>query len=241
MERKQKLQQWLGQLVHVVVDRPVGYRHGSILYPINYGYLPGIMGGDGEEQDAYILGVCEPITEFDGQVVAAIHRRNDCEDKLVVAPVGSRYHQGEIAEAVYFQEQFFDIRILSSFERSCGVLPYRLVDGKKEFLLVLESAGLCWSIPKGHIEAGETELQAALRELKEETGLTAVLDTERRASVEYPISDYGRKEVVIYLGEVSGEARGKEGEIDCYKWVREEELGYYLFPDTLEACKTLLK
>ena len=55
MERKQKLQQWLGQLVHVVVDRPVGYRHGTILYPINYGYLPGIMGGDGEEQDAYIL------------------------------------------------------------------------------------------------------------------------------------------------------------------------------------------
>jgi inorganic pyrophosphatase len=127
----------------------VGYRHGSILYPINYGYLPGIMGGDGEEQDAYILGVCEPVTEFDGQVVAAIHRRNDCEDKLVVAPVGSRYHQGEIAEAVYFQEQFFDIRILSSFERSCGVLPYRLVDGKKEFLLVLESAGLCWSVPRG--------------------------------------------------------------------------------------------
>ena len=87
---------YLGKEVHIVVDRPIGYRHGEILYPINYGYVPGVFAGDGEEQDAYILGICEPISEFDGEVIGIIQRRNDCEDKLVVAPLGIRYHQGQI-------------------------------------------------------------------------------------------------------------------------------------------------
>ena len=108
MNREQIIQQWLGKTVHVVVDRPIGYRHGDILYPINYGYIPGIPAGDGEEQDAYILGVCEPLPAFDGRVVGAIRRKNDVEDKLIVAPEGMVFHQGQIAEAVRFQEQYFD-------------------------------------------------------------------------------------------------------------------------------------
>ena len=128
-ERKQLILDHMGKQVHVVVDRPIGYRHGDIVYPINYGYLPGLIAGDGEEQDAYILGVTEPVAEFDGQVIAAICRKNDCEDKLVVAPAGRVYHQGQIAEAVHFQEQYFDIKIMSCFEKSCGVLPYRIVNG----------------------------------------------------------------------------------------------------------------
>ena len=232
--------QYIGKIVHIVVDRPIGYLHGDIPYPINYGYVPGLLGGDGEEQDAYILGVNEPIAEFDGQVVAVIHRKNDCEDKLVVAPVGSTYHQGQIASAVHFQEQYFDIRIISAFEKSCGVLPYRIVNGQKEFLLVFESYSKCWSLPKGHMEAGETETQTALRELYEETGLTAKLDTSRTASIAYPISSFARKEVVFYLGLVTGVPKVREGEIDSYKWVTAEELKDYLFSETVEACKALM-
>jgi len=240
-ERERIIGEYMGKLVHIVVDRPVGYRHKGITYPVNYGYIPGLIAGDGEEQDAYILGVSEPVAEFDGQVVAAIHRKNDCEDKFVVAPVGSVYHQGQIAEAVRFQEQYFDTSIISCFEKSCGVLPYRTVEGKQEFLLVFETFSKCWSLPKGHMEAGETELQTARRELYEETGLTARLDTSRSASMEYPISGFARKEVVIYLGEVRGVPKVREGEIDKYKWVAYEELQDYLSPDTYEACKVLLR
>ena len=239
--RNRLIKDYIGKLVHVVVDRPIGYQHGDIIYPINYGYIPGVIAGDGEEQDAYILGVNEPIAEFDGQVVAAICRKNDCEDKLVVAPVGSVYHQGQIAEAVYFQEQYFDSRIVSCFEKSCGVLPYRMVNGQQEFLLVFETYSKCWSLPKGHIEAGETDVQAALRELCEETGLTARLDTSRTASIEYPISSFARKQVAFFLGEVAGVPEVREGEIDKFKWVTAEELKDYLFPDTYEACKALLR
>ena len=238
--REKIINELMGKKVHVVVDRPIGYQHGDIVYPINYGYIPGIIAGDGEEQDAYILGVSEPIAEFDGQVVAAIRRKNDCEDKLVVAPVGSMYHQGQIAEAVHFQEQYFDARIVSCLEKSCGVLPYRMVDGQQEFLLVFETYSKCWSLPKGHVEAGETDVQAAQRELFEETGLIAKLDTTRIASIEYPISSFARKQVAFFLGEVTGIPRVREGEIDKFKWVTAEELKDYLFPDTYEACKTLL-
>ena len=239
--RNQLIKAYMGKHVHVVVDRPIGYQHGDITYPINYGYIPGVIAGDGEEQDAYILGVSEPITEFNGQVVAAICRKNDCEDKLVVAPVESVYHQGQIAEAVHFQEQYFDTRIISCFEKSCGVLPYRMVNGQQEFLLVFETYSKCWSLPKGHIEAGETDVQTALRELYEETGLTANLDTSRCAFIEYPISSFARKQVAFFPGEVAGEPKVREGEIDKFKWVTAEELKDYLFPDTYEACKALLR
>ena len=239
--RNQFLNDYLGKTAHVAVDRPIGYRHGDLVYPINYGYIPGLLAGDGEEQDVYILGVDKPIDTFDGQVIGVIHRKNDVEDKLVVAASGSMYHQGQIAEAVHFQEQFFDTRIFSCFEKSCGVLPYRVIDGQKQFLLVFETCSQCWSLPKGHIEAGETDEQAALRELYEETGLTAQLDTTRVASVEYAISTYARKQVAFYLGRVDGIPRVREGEIETYKWVTAEELKKYLFPDTYEACKSLLR
>ena len=239
--RDQIVRELMGKFVHVEVDRPIGYRHGDMEYPVNYGYIPGVIAGDGEEQDAYILGVDRPVAEFDGQVVAAIRRKNDCEDKLVVAPAGSVYHQGQIARAVHFQEQYFDIRILSCFEKSCGVLPYQIVDGQRKFLLVFETYSKCWSLPKGHVEAGESDEQAALRELLEETGLTAELDTTRSACIEYPISDFARKQVVFFPGEVTGVPNVREGEIEKYKWVSAEELKEYLFPDTYEACKALLR
>jgi RimJ/RimL family protein N-acetyltransferase/8-oxo-dGTP pyrophosphatase MutT (NUDIX family) len=236
-----KVKDLMGKAVHVIVDRPIGYQHGDIVYPINYGYIPGLTAGDGEEQDAYILGVNEPLAEFDGQVVAAICRKNDCEDKLVVAPVGMVYHQGEIAEAVHFQEQHFAARIISCFEKSCGVLPYRIVNGEQEFLLVFETYSQCWSLPKGHVEAGESDVQTALRELHEETGLSAELDVSRCASIEYPIFGSARKQVVFFLGQVKGEPRVREGEIDKYKWVAAKELKVYLLPDTVAACTELLQ
>lgn len=242
MDHREKIiRELMGKTVRVVVDRPIGYDHNGLVYPINYGYIPGIMAGDGEAQDAYILGIDEPLTEFEGQVVGAVRRKNDREDKVIVALPGQRYHQGQIAEAVYFQERYFISTIDSLFRKSCGVLPYRMVNGERKFLLVFENYSQCWSLPKGHMEAGETEIETALRELYEETGLTAQLESGRSASIEYPVSDFSRKQVVFYLGQVTGEPRVREGEIDGFKWVSEEELENHLFPDTVEACSKLLR
>lgn len=238
--RMQTLRDLLGKTVHVEVDRPIGYRHGDILYTINYGYIPGTMAGDGEEQDAYILGIREPIKSFEGQVIGAVRRRNDCEDKLAVAPEGMEFHQGQIAEAVHFQEQYFDSHVISLFHKSCGVLPWRKTNGNREFLIVFEQFSQCWSLPKGHMEAGETEVQTALRELQEETGLTAQLDSDARAIIEYPLQLGGRKQVVFFVGKVTGTPITRPGEIENFRWVRESELQNYLFPDTVAACQELI-
>lgn len=104
----------IGQIVKVIVDRPLGTchpRHRDICYPVNYGYIPGIMAGDGEEQDAYILGVQEPVKEFTGRVIAVIHRLDDVEDKWVVAPEGTSFTAEEIMAQVSFQEQYFQTEI----------------------------------------------------------------------------------------------------------------------------------
>ena len=240
-ERWQKVKGLVGKLVHVVVDRPIGYQHGDIVYPINYGYVPGLIAGDGEEQDAYILGVSEPIAEFDGQVIAAICRRNDCEDKLVVAPVGHVYHQGQIAEAVHFQEQYFDSKIDSLLRKACGVIPFRLNERIKEYLILLQTNNF-WSFPKGHIEPGETEEMAALRELHEETGLKARLISGKRAVSEYDMHPIERrKQVVLFIGEIEGEIALQETEVLDHKWVKANELKEYLHPDTYGACAVILR
>ena len=105
----------LGKKVKVTVDRPLGTyhpQHKDLYYSINYGYIEGIIAPDGEEQDAYIIGVDKPVSEFEGIVIAIIHRNNDAEEKWVVAPEGKTFTKEEIEKAVHFQEQYFDTEII---------------------------------------------------------------------------------------------------------------------------------
>ncbi len=110
-ERKALARSYLGKTVHIGIDRPIGYVHRKggydLVYPINYGYIPGVLGGDGEEMDVYLLGVKMPVEEFDAQIIAIVHRENDVEDKLVGVPEGMTFTAEEIAAAVHFQEQYY--------------------------------------------------------------------------------------------------------------------------------------
>jgi inorganic pyrophosphatase len=104
----------LGKIVTVTVDRPLGSYHPDypdLYYPVNYGYIEGTLSADDEEIDAYVLGIDTPVSEFRGRVVAIIHRKNDIEDKLVVAPDNTRLTEKEVIEGTFFQEKYFDIEI----------------------------------------------------------------------------------------------------------------------------------
>ena len=104
----------IGNIVKVVVDRPLGSyypKHKDIYYPINYGFVEGIIAPDGEEQDVYILGVNVPVKEFVGKIIAEIHRYDDVEEKWVVAPEGSSFTKEEIMAQVEFQEKYFKSEI----------------------------------------------------------------------------------------------------------------------------------
>ena len=112
--RKALVNSYLGKMITIKVDRPIGSvhpKHPDVIYPINYGYIPGILGGDGEELDVYVLGVDTPLIAFTGKVIGIVHRQNDVEDKLVAAPEGRAFSGDMIAKAVHFQEQYYDIRI----------------------------------------------------------------------------------------------------------------------------------
>jgi inorganic pyrophosphatase len=105
----------IGEVVKVIVDRPLGSYHPELkdlYYPINYGYIEGVFAFDKEEQDAYILGVNEPLKEFTGVVIAMVRRLDDVEDKWVVAPVGVSYLKEEIVELIQFQEKYFQTEII---------------------------------------------------------------------------------------------------------------------------------
>lgn len=93
------------------IDRPMGSahpRHPEMIYPVNYGEVVGALAPDGAWQDVYVLGVKEPLDTFTGRRIAVIHRRDDVEDKWVLAPDGMTFTAEEIMKAVYFQEQYFD-------------------------------------------------------------------------------------------------------------------------------------
>lgn len=102
------------RVIEITVDRPLGSvhpNHNDMIYPINYGYVKGIIAPDGEEQDVYILGVDIPVAAFTGKVIAIIHRNDDVEEKWVACPKGMTFSKEEIMKQVYFTEQFFDSSI----------------------------------------------------------------------------------------------------------------------------------
>ena len=104
----------IGNIVKATVDRPLGSyhpKHKDIYYPINYGYIEGIIAPDGEEQDAYILGVNKPVKEFVGKIIAIIHRFDDVEEKWVVVPEDVSFTKEEIMQQVEFQEKYFKSEI----------------------------------------------------------------------------------------------------------------------------------
>ena len=113
--RKALVWSFLGKEIHIEIDRPVGYVHQkesyTLVYPVNYGYMPGVTGGDGEELDVYLLGVKEPVKEADCRVIGIVHRKNDVEDKLIAAPADRTFTKDEITAAVRFQEQWYDTEI----------------------------------------------------------------------------------------------------------------------------------
>ena len=114
-ERKEQVKSYLGKKVVIGIDRPMGYVHKkenySLTYPINYGFVPGVLGGDGEELDVYLLGVNEPVSEYECEIIAIAHRHNDVEDKLVGAPVGMKFTKEDIEKTIHFQEQYYDTEV----------------------------------------------------------------------------------------------------------------------------------
>ncbi len=101
---------FIGKTVDVTIDRPLGSKHpeAGFIYPVNYGFLPNVPAPDGEDIDAYILGIFKPLETFTGRCIAVIQRSDDDDDKLIVAPIGKGYSNEQILALTEFQERFFE-------------------------------------------------------------------------------------------------------------------------------------
>ena len=105
---------FLDKTLEVTIDRPLGSKHPKhgFTYPVNYGYVPNTISGDGEELDAYVLGVDVPLQEFEGKCIAVIHRTNDDDDKLIIVPEEKEFSDEEIRNLTNFQEKYFESEII---------------------------------------------------------------------------------------------------------------------------------
>lgn len=114
-------------------------------------------------------------------------------------------------------------------EKSCGAVVIRFNDESIEYLAAKSARAGHWGFPKGHVEAGETEEQTALREVWEEVGLSVKLLDGFRISVDYPLHEGAVKEVVFYLGMAPDQPVNiREAEVQEARWLGYDDMMHLL-------------
>ena len=131
-------------------------------------------------------------------------------------------------------------------EKSCGAIISKVIDGQLKILLIKHKNGGHWAFPKGHVEKGETELQTATREIREETGLLTEINTDFRSIVTYSPKNGVMKDVVFFLASVTGGTEhAQEEEIAQLEWLAfDRARAIVTFPTdagVLEAAEEFLR
>lgn len=105
------------------------------------------------------------------------------------------------------------------FEKSCGAIIFN--DNK---VLILQQAAGHWGFPKGHVEKGETEVETAIREIKEETNLDVEINDNYRYTEKYSPTEGVEKEVIYFIAKkIGGEIKPQEEEVQKIEWLDFEE------------------
>lgn len=130
-------------------------------------------------------------------------------------------------------------------EKSCGVIIYKKIDNELVFLLLKSKNTHSWGFPKGHVEAGETELETARREVYEESGLKIDFIEEIRISTDYIVKTNVNKEVVYFVGTaLEGPVKIQPSEIVDYAWANYEQVmrlvSFENLRDVFESAYTYL-
>lgn len=124
-------------------------------------------------------------------------------------------------------------------EKSCGCIIIK----NNKVLLIYEKGRNFWGFPKGHVELGETEIDTALREVKEEIGLDVHIISNKRYILNYIIKNEIDKTVVLYLATTNNDnIKMQESEIENAKWCSfDETLDLLTFEDWKNLFKNVLK
>jgi len=114
------------------------------------------------------------------------------------------------------------------YEKSCGAVVF---DGDK--VLVIQQVKGHWGFPKGHVEDGETEVETAIREIKEETNLDVEINENYRYIERYSPEEGVEKDVVFFVAKkIGGEIKVQEEEVKATEWLSPSEAAKKLTYDS---------
>ncbi len=183
------------------------------------GYISGIR----DVQQVFLITNYELHGTIDCTIIASASG-NGSQIRLIAAPEEEVFYEPEIAARLK-RTSFEFHKITCIYEKSCGAVIYRITERKEiRILLVKNHNGKCWTFPKGHIESGENEEQTALREIKEETGLTVEIVPGFRQTSTYRPFGRIRKTAVFFLAKAEKSVVSMQAaEIDYYLWVSIDE------------------
>lgn len=221
----------LGTYVRVRVTNPIHSlnRQFGFTYQLNFGVIEGKKRYDSNAYGAYIIGVNHPVRTFDGRVVAVLRRNDNSTPVYIVSPKNIKFICHQIEDAVAFAEKGRDYKLECLYERSCGAVVYRMINGELRFLLIKNRRSTHWGFPKGHIERGETSEQTACREVLEETGIHIKIIPQFALKSEYTIQGKVEKSVIIYLASTT----------DTQTIIQKEEIEDYIWLNYDKAMDTL--
>lgn len=192
-----------------------------------------------DEIYAYVIEAKDK-KRFKGRVFGAIIL-ND-EQRLVVADKDAKLDYAEIKGYFKDIEEFQDAKFRCLYEKSAGAVIYKMVNNEPQFLIIYSKKDIA-GFPKGHVEYGETEEQAALREIFEEVGINPELNTEFKESIFYNIDDTPiNKEVVFFLAKISDdtEINIDENEVNKYEFMSFEQAEKVLRDNVKEVLRKAL-
>ncbi len=221
----------LGKYVRVRVTCPIHSVNSQFgfTYQLNYGLIEGKKRFDSVKYGAFIMGIDHPVRTFDGRVIAYIEPADDSKPFYVVAPKSMKFILNQIEDAVAFAPGCKECRISCLYERSCGAIVYRFINGGIRYLLIKNRRSSNWGFPKGHVERGETNEQTAIREVLEETGIHIKILPGFAHKAEYTIHGNVEKSVTIYLAKTD----------DVQTVIQREEIEDYVWLDFDKAMDTL--
>ncbi len=208
----------LGQCVRSRVVKPVGHKNKSgNICPLNYGIILGVP----KREYAYILGIDHPVKNFDGRVIALLEPKVKGEKRFwILAPKSTRYINIDIMQYLDIENDFKNYKLVCLYESSSGAVVYREINEETRFLLIKNKRSANWGFPKGHLEMGETKVEAAVREVLEETGIKVKLHKDFESISKYKIKSKIEKCVSIFVGTTDDKNTIiQKEEIEDYAWL----------------------
>ncbi len=238
----------LGKYVRVRVEIPMGSHDDKTgtVYRLNYGSVESGLDPRSPVKGAYIMGVTHPVRNFEGRVVAVIKLPERQGIYIVVSPKSKKYIVNDIKQAVSFMYKDGEYTIECLYERSCGAVVFRFINGERRFLLIKNKRSCHWGFPKGHVEKGETDEDTAKREVLEETGIHINIFPGFKHKSEYTIRGKIEKSVLIFLATTEDtQTVIQPEEIEDYIWLGYENalstLNYPNDKDILSLAKSYIE